>query len=119
MANRAKDQNNTIHNNNTGVFTTHINKNTGLMLVTPTGKVEMKRYHKKMLIKKVCKHNTCVDIHKIKHLNLVLLFLTYISKVALILETLSRVLMSLSICILTRQDCSHQSIAQFFAGLTQ
>lgn len=38
--NRAKDQNNTIRNNNTGVFTAHVNKNTWLIFGTPTGKVK-------------------------------------------------------------------------------
>lgn len=38
--NGAKDQNNTIRNNNTGVFTAHVNKNTWLILGTPTGKVK-------------------------------------------------------------------------------
>lgn len=44
VANRAKDQNNTIHNNNTGVFTTHVNTNTQLTLGTPTGKVTEWKY---------------------------------------------------------------------------
>lgn len=62
MANRAKDQNNTIHNNNTEVFATHINKNTGLMLVTPAGKVTEWKDITENDLKKVCKNNLCVDM---------------------------------------------------------
>lgn len=57
-----KTKSSTIHNNNTGVFTTRINKNTWLRLVTPTGKVTEREntavYF--LLESKVCKHKQCV-----------------------------------------------------------
>lgn len=94
MADGAKDHNNTMHDNNTGVFTTRVNKNTRLMPGTPMGKVTEWRG---ILFQKKFANAIHVWTPEQKRNNSKrYISPSYISKVALYLETrgLSFVLMS-------------------------
>lgn len=107
----------TIHNNNTGVFTRHINKNIRLMPGTPAGEVTRWIGITEILFKKFANiiHLWAPERKrdKLERQNVALLFLSYISKVALILETRGRSVVLLSLTICSLQDRSAATKAVF------
>lgn len=130
MADRAKDQNNTIHNNNTGVFTTHTNKNTRMMLVTPAGKVTERRdstenVHKKkksLQTQSMCGHPVVRATGRqirTPALGFALPDLHLQGGSCFRDKPLSCVLMSLSICIVQGRPAAAKAAFSPFAGLTQ